>query len=385
MSKTLTAGLAWALPVKPDDLLVTIDAYTTALPTIRALRKCNRYGQGPQAYVTKLPAEIVSAIESILFDKQLRQYNPQHMTWEVEFSCFESTCAPSDHFKGSGLDLGSAADEYMMDFEECDSCSKNSYGPQDKYDGKCENRCRAHTPANQRCRECKGVIDTKSCERICPNAYEEAMNEAAQDMGNGTHDEHMEGQNNWPSRISGGTFAKYAKVRPYLSGNGHRLLTSAGVEGGVRTGSSAFTTVKAANGTWPHHKNHRWQMSDGRQTTLCYLTLPRRSGPHSDYNAIDSDEDRYDVWSDPGQMDTPDIPAAQALEVDTASLTITDKQRRRFQRVLKKLGLQLYVHGSQVRGTKVSPNTDVKVSTMATEKDASSTKKGMKLMAFSQR
>ncbi|KAK4951163.1 hypothetical protein LTR10_010135 [Elasticomyces elasticus] len=78
MSKTLKAGLAWALPVKPDNLLVTIDAYTTALPTIRALRKCNRYGQGPQAYVTKLPAEIVSAIESILFDKQLRQYNRQH-------------------------------------------------------------------------------------------------------------------------------------------------------------------------------------------------------------------------------------------------------------------------------------------------------------------
>ncbi|KAK5697589.1 hypothetical protein LTR97_007727 [Elasticomyces elasticus] len=132
-------------------------------------------------------------------------------------------------------------------------------------------------------------------------------------------------------------------------------------------------------------------MSDGRQTTLCYLTLPRRSGPYSNYNAIDSDEERYDIWSDPGQMDAPeqmdapDIPAAQALEIDTASLTITDKQRRRFQRVLKKLGLQLYVHGSQVRETEVSPNTDVKVSTMALEKDANSTKKGIKATAFSLR
>ncbi|KAK4951164.1 hypothetical protein LTR10_010136 [Elasticomyces elasticus] len=185
------------------------------------------------------------------------------------------------------------------------------------------------------------------------------MNEAAQDMGNGAYDEHMEGQNNWPSRISGGTFAKYAKV----------LREEFGLE------AHFATTVKAANGTWPHHKNHRWQMSEGRQTTLCYLTLPRRSGPRSNYNAIDADEERYDMWSDPGQMDPPDIPAAQALEIDTTSLAITDKQRRRFQRVLKKLGLQLYVRGSQVRGTKVSPNTDVKVSTMAPEKDASSTKK----------
>ncbi|KAK5727612.1 hypothetical protein LTR15_003513 [Elasticomyces elasticus] len=68
------------------------------------------------------------------------------------------------------------------------------------------------------------------------------------------------------------------------------------------------------------------------------------------------------------------VDAAQAVEVDTTSLTITDKQRRRFQRVLKKHGLQLYDHGSQVYGKKVSPNADMKVSALTAQKGAGFTK-----------
>ncbi|KAK3652364.1 hypothetical protein LTR22_011718 [Elasticomyces elasticus] len=353
MSKTLKGGLAWALPVQPDELLDRIDTYTTVLPTIRALRLCNRFGQGPQAHITKLPVEIVSAIEAIVFKKQLRQYNFEHMTWEVEFSCFESTCAPKDHFKGSGLDIGNLADEYMMDFEECKSCNKAGYGP---YDGKCQKRCMNKTPQNKRCFGCKNKIGTDECERICPNAYEQAVNEGCQEFGNGTHEQHEENQSSWPSRIFG--FGKFAKV----------LKEEFGLE------VQFINTVKATKGPWPAHKNHRWQTSSGRQTILCYLTLPKYSGPSHHYDVQptgDFIDDMSDMGRDEGIVT---VDAAQAVEVDTTSLTITDKQRRRFQRVLKKLGLQLYVHGSQVYGTKVSPNADMKVSTLTAQKGAGFTK-----------
>ncbi|KAK4911585.1 hypothetical protein LTR49_019835 [Elasticomyces elasticus] len=290
---------------------------------------------------------------------QLRQYNFGHMTWEVEFSCYESTCAPRDHFKGSGLDIGNLADAYMMDFEQCKSCSKLSYG---EYDSKCQKRCMNKTPQNKRCFGCRNKLGTDECERICPNAYEQAVNEGCQEFGNGTYEQHEENRSNWPTRIFG--FGLYAKV----------LKDEFGLE------AQFFSTVKATNGAWPDHKNHRWQTNDGRQTTLCYLILPKHSVPRLHYAAPEKD-DFMDDMSDMGGSDEA-VAAAQAVEVDTTSLTITEPQRRRFQRVLMKLGLQLYVHGSQVYGTKVSPNADMK----AEEEHASSTKdKGMNMTVFSLR
>ncbi|KAK5711267.1 hypothetical protein LTR15_012557 [Elasticomyces elasticus] len=96
---------------------------------------------------------------------------------------------------------------------------------------------------------------------------------------------------------------------------------------------------------WPKHKNYRWHPEAERQTTLCYLTLPKRLGPKGAFDA----DDRYG--------DIPESPnAAQAIQVNMHSLSITDEQRRRFQRALKTLGLELYLHPSQAHAYTATPD-----------------------------
>lgn len=47
---TLSAGLAWATPVRPDLLGKHLQAYHDILPNLEALRLCRRFGKGARAY-----------------------------------------------------------------------------------------------------------------------------------------------------------------------------------------------------------------------------------------------------------------------------------------------------------------------------------------------
>ena len=68
-----SAGLAWGVPVRPDLLGRSLEAYDKCLPVLTALRLCYRFGKGSNAGITKLPVEIVVAIEHlILVDGKVR-------------------------------------------------------------------------------------------------------------------------------------------------------------------------------------------------------------------------------------------------------------------------------------------------------------------------
>ncbi|KAK5740053.1 hypothetical protein LTR17_004951 [Elasticomyces elasticus] len=336
MENRLCAGLAWALPVKPVDLLVAIDAYMTALPAIQALRKCARFGYGPQAHITKLPVEMVSAIEAIMYDEQLRSPNDKHLAWEQEFLCYTSTCAPADHFKNPGLNIGRRGNGTFAEVEDtrCQPCSENSQG---EYNCECTKGCTSATPPDKRCWECKVTPGTSTCEQICPNASEEAMQQGCTSAG--FRVVHEKKQDKWASRISPKAFAKYAKV----------LNTEFGLD------VHFAATAKSKHGGWPPHKRDRWHWDDmrkdgARKTTLCYLTLPKQSGPNSAYALSEFESDMA------AETHEAELVAAQALEIDIASLAITDTKRRRFQRALRTLQLELSTHGSQVYPRMVSAN-----------------------------
>ena len=71
-----------------------LDAYVTTLPVIYQLRLCNRFGKGPESYVTKLPVELVTKIESGILHAAKEEAVPR---WDVALRCFEQRCTFEEH------------------------------------------------------------------------------------------------------------------------------------------------------------------------------------------------------------------------------------------------------------------------------------------------
>ncbi|KAK5675940.1 hypothetical protein LTR17_027754 [Elasticomyces elasticus] len=167
-------------------------------------------------------------------------------------------------------------------------------------------------------------MGAEDCERNCHAEWEDSVNTVAQESEY-YYECHKERKNAWLTRIDGswkGAFLPHKKMLKYHFGLEVYL---------------ANTVVDEEYAErWPKHKSHRYHDSSELKTTLCYLTLPKRLAPESVFHAVEA------------YGDTPDSPdAAQAIEVDIHSLSITDEQRRRFRRALKTLGLGVHLHTSQ--------------------------------------
>ena len=120
----ISAGLAWAVPVKPDQLGAALQAYKEILPSLMALQLCHRFGKGEAVHITKLPPEILHHIESMMFD---RRYTG---SWAEFFEHYEGRCQPIDHlYDDRYLDM---RDEFIDHL--CADCQE--FGAED-----CENDC----------------------------------------------------------------------------------------------------------------------------------------------------------------------------------------------------------------------------------------------------
>jgi hypothetical protein len=69
--KCFADSIPRAIPVDIIQLLSRVDAFESAQPDIRTLRLCNRFGKGKNAYVAKLPKEIIDMIERQLLVQYL--------------------------------------------------------------------------------------------------------------------------------------------------------------------------------------------------------------------------------------------------------------------------------------------------------------------------
>lgn len=109
--------VAWAMPVKPDELVQQLQRYRHVAPAIRALQLCHRFGQGPDVHITKLPLEVEQLIEDLVFHNNCPNYGeaPEF------FSHFENRCEPVDHLDDGYDDiLDDAVDE--LDEPLCQAC-----------------------------------------------------------------------------------------------------------------------------------------------------------------------------------------------------------------------------------------------------------------------
>ena len=129
MAFNIRASLAWAVPVKPDDLGAHLEAFKNSLSKLQALRLCHKYGIGEDVHITKLPAEILLALEGYVFQHAIYEVSGE---WKWLFKHYESRCEPFiDHVDDPSI-IAECKDAY--DEELCDAC-------QDGEEDKCESGC----------------------------------------------------------------------------------------------------------------------------------------------------------------------------------------------------------------------------------------------------
>ncbi|KAK5719754.1 hypothetical protein LTR17_015205 [Elasticomyces elasticus] len=332
MSKTLRAGLAWGTPVKPDQLINSLAAYKTALPILKTLRLVHRFGTGPQVHITKLPVEMLLLIEDFVIAtrrkaQDLNAWPPYDI--ESDFACFESKCEPRHHW---------VEEEDLWDdagpITQCDPCEKEATEGTFSHVN-CALRCTKDTATP--CGTCSDDgMGAEDCERNCYAKWKDSVNEVAQETDH-NWEVHQQQKNAWLSRIAKGEKGAFQAYKTILK---------------QHFGLEVYLANTVMDGNheeerWPKHKNHRWHRGSERQTTLCYITIPKRLGPKGVFDADD------DMSEEPI-----DVAAAQAVQVNTSSLSITEEQRRRLRRALKTLGLEVYLHPSQAHAYTATPNLE---------------------------
>jgi len=86
--------LTYAVPVNVVDLGASLKAYVDTLPTVNTLRLCNCFGKGPNAFITKMPVELVKAVETHVVKPARAKVATD---WERDFRCFQQECSMTDY------------------------------------------------------------------------------------------------------------------------------------------------------------------------------------------------------------------------------------------------------------------------------------------------
>ena len=76
-----------------DLLGAHLEAYVETLPTISALRLCNKFGSGPQCFINKLPVELIGMIEDFVVEPVRER---ARASWAKEYKCFQGNCRMID-------------------------------------------------------------------------------------------------------------------------------------------------------------------------------------------------------------------------------------------------------------------------------------------------
>ncbi|KAK4507138.1 hypothetical protein PRZ48_000872 [Zasmidium cellare] len=322
MSITITAGLALAVPVKPDLLGERLEAYSKVVPVLRALRLCHRFGKGPKVHVSKLPAEIELVIEGLII-KHEQDENRWGSEWSRAFAHYEGRCEPMSHLEDCWSPLADG-----VDVEYCETCEEGFYGVVKS----CEKRCKDEDA--DKCWICSEKCDRDNCLRTCEAEMHNEMNELAL-------------ESDWALDINGdcqgwakmidkkGNFAQHEKVlRQHF---------------GLDVSLSPSRIAKEDYGTWPRHVNHRWHEKEQLKTTICYLTLAEHFAPPKTQT-----ESMIEAECGGGILDgTQTIVVKPCAEQDKA------KASKRFSRAMNVLGLKAYLHPSQRSGIiMTSPGND---------------------------
>jgi len=81
--------------VRVDQLGAHLESYIATLPTITALRLCNRFGTGDNCHVNRLPIELVKLIEEHVVEPEREK---TLTSWSRQQRCYEGKCGLFDHY-----------------------------------------------------------------------------------------------------------------------------------------------------------------------------------------------------------------------------------------------------------------------------------------------
>jgi hypothetical protein len=329
---TISAGIAWGVPVRPDLLGQSLEAYEKFLPVLTTLRLCHRFGRGPDVHVTKLPVEILAVVEELIFDS----LRARATSWISLFEHFESRCEPVDH---------DGVDDYIWDMADEEASEE-----------KCE-ACRDPESDCDICSDCEKIV--KRCANVCIAEH-----------GEWRYDDCAHECQLWEKKIEQGAdrgFAKYDKVCPIMRARRSTVLLTLmqlvikhfGLE--VYFATTRRPTLPE-HSTWPSHPNHDWHYpGDELRTTTCYVILPRQGSNSLSYSLSE-------VEADCGFAN---VQAAQSLLVEMPRLQDKEETAKQFHRMLRILKLQPHVHESQLN-SRVSANTKQTVGAESKDDSAAS-------------
>ncbi|EMF17458.1 uncharacterized protein SEPMUDRAFT_57899 [Sphaerulina musiva SO2202] len=307
----LTAGLAWATPVRPDELGQRLEHYAGVLPTLKGLRLCHRFGQGQDAHVTRLPVEVELAIEAIII--QDKQSPSQHgrEKWADKFRHYEGRCSPTDH-------EGFSFSDDLSDWTPCGKCD----GIPDVE--LCELRCQPG--ALSPCHTCSQKLDPGNCMKSCDALQFADRDSYAEDFGSsGSCPYQAQMYESWEEAIDQtGAFARYDTI----------LEEQFGLKAFFAPSRISIEDVDI----WPRHRNHQFHEMDQLRTTICYLTVSQTLAPKK--TAITSTVEHAGGYPC-------DLSSVQVIKLGQPSFALTNTVKKRFQRALDILNLKAYVHPSQ--------------------------------------
>ncbi|KAL9534815.1 hypothetical protein SMMN14_01246 [Sphaerulina musiva] len=308
---TLTAGLAWATPVKPDELGQRLEHYAEVLPTLNGLRLCHRFGQGQDAHVTRLPVELELAIEAIIIQDKQSPLQHGWEKWADKFRHYEGRCAPIDHVE----DIASPLVDQLSDMHTlCKKC-------EDNIDVElCDLRCQPGDLSP--CYTCSQKLDPDNCMESCREKESAAMNEF---ILRWDWDPMCEQQMEWEEAIDQtGAFARYDTI----------LEEQFGLKAFFAPSRISSEDVDI----WPRHRNHQYHETEQLRTTICYLTVSQTLAPKK--TAITSTVEHAGCYPC-------DLSSVQVIKLGQPSFALTNTVKKRFQRALDILNMKAYVHPSQ--------------------------------------
>lgn len=302
-----------------------LQAYVETKPVIDALRLCNRFGQGPDVHINKLPQELIAMIEEEL---QVPRRATAFDDWDQDFACFEGRCDLRDHFEPEEIDM--FMEEIMLDVEALGSrgrrraracpCGECGDSDSDPEAGEDADSVDSESDATE------NSLDSDDMELVDKGVYSMMMESDSR------FEVHWSRRTDWQVRVcqhadttapKRGKFSQYDKI----------LESDFGLKAVIshqRIKSKQMKFMK---------QDFDLGYDDPPKTTICYLTL---------LNERASDEFTcHDLYT--GEDGGIDSATVMSSLIDPASLIISEKQRQRFGHAMKILGLKPYVHFTQVR------------------------------------
>ncbi|KAI5196760.1 hypothetical protein E4T42_02390 [Aureobasidium subglaciale] len=312
------AAVVWGVPVKPVDLIVSLDALRKASPAIQTLRLCHQFGKGKDAHVAKLPKEIIVFIEEELLAMHRVGKEKEPFSLPGRYCCFEGSCRPSDHMHH--VDHVFPKEDYEFEY-----ASDDSEAYEDDYESLADTAraelCEAHPewrtkqglvlPANF-----PSLLHAKIADIFDINTSEEV------------HELCFMSKVEWED-----------DVRDYLSTQGNSEI--------IRKYFSLNVFIMCENLSDSTKKylcdcDERFSKvhSDPEKVAICYLVLPSRST-------------KWEVRLDPISRESGSYygESATSMLVDRNSLDLTEEHQQRFARAMSRLALKPSVHPSQLQTT----------------------------------